>query len=48
MSAPVMGHIHEGDSKKDVCFAVEVSDINLPAEYLNVWIEFALDIKSQL
>lgn len=43
-----MGHIHEGDSEKDVCFAVEVSDINLPAEYLNAWIEFALDIKSQL
>lgn len=43
-----MGHIHEGDSKKDVCFAIEVSDINLPVEYLNVQIEFALNIKSQL
>ena len=43
-----MGHIHEGESKKDVCFAIEVSDINLPEEYLNVHIEFALDIKSQL
>lgn len=43
-----MGHIHDGDSKKDVCFAIEVSDINLPEEYLNVHIEFALDIKSQL
>lgn len=43
-----MGHIHKGDSKKDVCFAIEVSDINLPVEYLNLRIEFALDIKSQL
>lgn len=34
--------------KKDVCFAIEVSDINLPVEYLNVQIEFVLDIKSQL
>lgn len=42
-----MGHIHEGDSKRDVCFTIEVSDINLPVEYLNVQIEYALDIKSQ-
>lgn len=29
-------------------FAIEDSDINLPGEYLDVQIEFALDIKSQL
>lgn len=46
--APVMGHIHKGNSKKRVCFATEVSDINLPVEYLYVQIEFAVDIKSQL
>lgn len=43
-----MGHIHKGDSQKDVCFAVQVSDINLSAEYLNVQIKFALKIRSQL
>lgn len=43
-----MGHTHKGDSKKHVCFAIEVSDINLPGESLNVQMEFALDIKSQL
>ena len=31
-----------------MCFAIEVSDTNLPVEYLNVQMEFALDIKSQL
>lgn len=43
-----MGHIHKGDSKKDVCFSIEVGDINLPGEYVNVQMEFTLDIKSQL
>lgn len=43
-----MGPIHKGDSRKDVCLAIEVCDINLPGEYLNVPMEFALDIKSQL
>jgi hypothetical protein len=46
--ASMMGHIHKGDSKKAVCFVIEVGNINLPVEYLYVWIEFAFDIKSQL
>lgn len=45
--APLMGHIHKGDSRDIVCFVTEVGDTNLPAEYLYVQIEFAFDIKSQ-
>lgn len=48
MYAPTEGHIHQGDSRKTMCFAIEVGGTNLPAEYLYVQIEFAFDIKSQL
>lgn len=48
MFVPTVGHIRKGDSKKAVCFVVEVGGTNLPVEYLYVQIEFAFDIKSQL